>query len=156
MFPVTYTTLDLHVLQLVLGIIPHLLLLLPILLPRYARPEDDVLSHTRCVEGGASRVSFFHAEFCPAFTFGDARIYFLCFDGGADTACGLYSLAFVVEAVGHDIFGAIFVRGDSLGGQGRGVVEFIVVGPVGAAMRDVSIVRLRGADELLSLYDRSV
>ena len=43
----------------------------------------------------------------------------------------------VVEGVGYDGFGAVFVRGYGLGGQGCGVVEvvFDVVGPVWTAGR---------------------
>ena len=126
---------------LVLQLVAHALLLafllarsiLPVSLPGHARAEDDVLAHARGVEGGADGVSLLEAELGPAAPRGDGGVDGLADDGGADAAGGLNALAVVVEAVGDDGLGAVFVGRDGLGGQGGGVVEFFVIGPVGAA-----------------------
>lgn len=107
---------DLHVLQLLLRVVPDLLLLLAVLLPRHARPEDDVLADAGGVEARSRGVALFEPEFRPAFALGDARVDILFDDGGADAAGGLDSFAVVVEAVGDDGFGPVFVRGHDLRG----------------------------------------
>ena len=80
-------------------------------------------------------MSLFVAEFCPAAPLRYARVDGFAYDGCAYPSCCFDPLAVFVEAVGDDGFGAVFVRGDGLGREGRGVVEFFVVGPVGTAER---------------------
>lgn len=79
-------------------------------------------------------MSFLEAKFRPGLTGRDSGVDLLLDDGCADTAGGFDAFAVVVEAVAGDGFGAIFVRGDGLRGEGGGVVELFVVGPVGAAV----------------------
>lgn len=138
MFSVTNPTFDLHIFQLLLRIIPGLLFLLAILLPCHARPEYDVLPHARGIETRAGSVAFFETEFRPGFALGDTGVDIFFDDGGADAAGGFDAFAVVVEAVGCNSFGAVFVCGYDLWGEGGGVVEVFVVGPVGAA-GDVSV-----------------
>ena len=135
MLSVTDTTLDLFILE----FIPHaavpalfLLLLLSIFLPRHARSENDILTHARGIEARTRRMSFLEPEFRPRTTFGDAGVDGFTGDGGADTTGGLDTLAFVVEAVGNDGLGTVFVGGDLLWRETGGIIEFFVVGPVAA------------------------
>ena len=150
MLPVANPTLDLHVLQLLLRIVPDLLvLLLPVLLPRDAGSEDDVLAHARGVEARSRGVALFEAELGPALALGDTGVDVFFDDGGADAAGGFDALTVVVEPVGYNGFGAVFVRGYGLGGQGRGVIEvvFDIIGPVWTADR---------MSERLILYSKEV
>lgn len=135
MLPVADAALDLHVLELLLGVVPGLLLLLAVLLPRHAGAEDDVLAHARRVEARPRRVALFQPKLGPAFALGHAGVDVFLDDGGADAAGGLDALAIVVEAVGHDCFGTILVRGYDLRWEGCGIVKvvFDVVGPVWTA-----------------------
>lgn len=146
MLAVTDPALDLFILQLLLQaafvdaprdlLIPFLLLAGPvlcILLPRDARPEDNVLAHARGVEGGARRVTFLQPEFGPFPPLRDVRVYFVGVGGDTDAAGRFHFFAGVVEGVGDDCLGAVFVRGDGLWRQGGGVVEFFIIGPVRAA-----------------------
>ena len=110
MLAVADAAFDLHVLELLLRVVPDLLLLLAVLLPRHARPEDDVLAHARGVEARSRRVAFFEPEFRPAFALGHARVHVFFDDGAADASGGLDAFAVVVESVGDDGFGAVFVR----------------------------------------------
>lgn len=116
MFAVADPALDLHVLQLLLRVIPDLLLFLAVLLPRHAGAEDDVLAHAGGVEARSRGVALFEPELRPAFALGDARVDVFLDDGGADATGGLDPFAVVVEAVGDDGFGPVFVRGDGLRG----------------------------------------
>ena len=94
-------------------------------------------------------MTLFEAELGPALALGDAGVDVFFDDGGADAAGGFDALAVVVEAVGYNGFGAVFVRGYGLGGQGCGVVEvvFDVVGPVWTASR---------TSERLILFERGM
>lgn len=134
MLPIANTALDFHILELLLRIIPNLLLLLAILLPRDARPEDDILPHARSIEGRARSVAFLETEFRPGATFGDAWVHGLFFDGGADPTCGFDTLAAVVEAVGYHGFGAVFVCGYGLGWKGVGVCVVCELGLIGRSL----------------------
>ena len=138
MLPVTDTALHLLILQLLLHAVLVRLLLLRICLPVDARPEDDVLAHSRGFEGRAQGLAFLQAELGPAFALGDAGVDVSLCDGGAYSAGGLDLFAVVVEAVGYYGLGPIFVGSYLLGGEDGGIVELFVVGPVGAA---VDIVR---------------
>lgn len=55
-------------------------------------------------------------------------------DGGADLACGFYFFVGVVEAIGYDGFGAVGIGDDLLLWEDGGVIEFLVVGPVGSSV----------------------
>ncbi len=79
-------------------------------------------------------MALLEAEFGPGLALGDAGVDGFFDDGGADAAGGFYFFAVVVEAVAGGGFGAVFVGGDLGGGEGVGVVELFVVGPVGAAV----------------------
>lgn len=79
-------------------------------------------------------MAFFEAEFRPGAPFRHGGVDGFADDGGADAPGGFHLFAGIVEGVGDDRFGAVFVRGDGLWGEGGGVVEFFVVGPVGAAV----------------------
>ena len=133
MLPVTNPALDLLIFQLRLDAVLLGLLLLPVLLPRHTRPENDILAHTRRIEAGPRGVAFFQAEFGPAAALGNAGIHGFFDHGGADAARGFHFFAVVVEAISDGGFGAVFVGGDLRGREGVGVVEFFVIGPVGAA-----------------------
>lgn len=135
MLAIANPALDLLILQLRLDAILLGLLLLAVLLPRHARPEDDVLADGGRIEARPGGVAFFEAELGPGAAFGDAGVDGFFDDGGADAAGGFDLFAVVVEAVGDVSFGAVFVGGDLGRGEGVGVVEFFVVGPVLAARR---------------------
>lgn len=89
---------------------------------------------------------FFEPEFRPLPAGGHARVDGFVHDGCAHAAGGFELFAGVVEAVGGYGFGAVFVGADLLGGEGAGVVEIFVVGPVGAAEGEISRVGMRGWD----------
>lgn len=144
MLPVTDPTLDLLVLQLILHTALVRLLLLGIRLPVDARSEQDVLADGGRVEGWTLGVPFLQPEFRPCFAFGDPWVDVLLHDRRADSSRGFHFFAVVVEAVGYDGFGAVFVGGDLLGREGGGVVEFFVVGPVFAAVGGGCQLRLLG------------
>lgn len=135
--PVADAALDLHVLELLLGVVPGLLLLLAVLLPGHAGTEDDVLAHARRVEARPRRVALFQPEFGPALALGHAGVDVFLDDGGPDAAGGFDAFAVVVETVGDDCFGTILVRGHDLRWEGCGVVKvvFDVVGPVWTASK---------------------
>ena len=82
-------------------------------------------------------MALFETELGPAFALGDAGVDVFLDDGGADAAGSFDSFAVVVETVGDDGFGAVFVGRHGLRGQACGVfnVVFDVVGPVMAACR---------------------
>jgi len=78
-------------------------------------------------------VTFLKTEFGPCFALCNAGIDSFFHDSGADPTCSFDTLAVVVEAIGYHCFGAVFVGGYDLRGEGSGVVEFLIVGPVRAA-----------------------
>jgi len=78
-------------------------------------------------------VVFLEAEFGPCFTFCDARVDVLFYDGGPDPTGGFDFLAVVVETVGYDCLCTILVCGNLLWGKGGGILEFFVVSPILAA-----------------------
>lgn len=133
MLAVTDTALDLLVLQLVL----HLLrvrvlgLVLGILAPVDAGPEDDVLADGRRVMGRAGAVLCALAELAPGLAVGDARVDGLGVRDVADAARRLHSLALVIVAIGDGGLGAVLV-GDGLGRREVGgcLLDVVVVGPV--------------------------
>lgn len=135
MFAVANSALDLLVFQLRLDTVRVRLLLLAILLPRNTRPEDYVFTHTRRVKRGSHGVAFFKAKFGPGATLRHAWIDGFFDNGGPDAASGFHFLPFVVKTIRYHRFGAIFVGGNLLGGEGGGVIEFFIVSPVRAAMR---------------------
>ena len=79
-------------------------------------------------------MSLLEAELGPAAPGGDGRVDGLTDDGGADAAGSFDTLAVVVEAVGNDGFGAVFIGGNGLGRKRGGIVELFVVSPVRAAV----------------------
>lgn len=131
---ITDPTLDFFVLEFLFDVILLRLLVLAIFFPSHAWPEDDVFAHACRVERGTRRVTFFAAELSPGAPLGDTRIDGFLDNRGSDAAGGFHFFAVVVEAVGDDGFGAIFVRGDLLWREGWRIVELFVVGPVGAAI----------------------
>lgn len=152
MLPVADAALDLLILELLLQTVLvdaplHLLValaqllaaaavlaILGVPLPGDAGPEDDVLADAGGVERRPRGVALFQPELGPPPAFGDARVDGFAHDGGADAAGRLDLFAGIVEGVGDDGFGAVFVGRDGLRRESGGVVEFFVVGPVGAAV----------------------
>ena len=130
------TTLDLLVLELVL----HAALLAAVLLsfgglslPVHAGTEDDVLADGGGVERRAGGVALLESELGPGAALRDLGVDVFPHNGGLDPAGDLHLLSVVVEAVRDNRLGAIFVRRHLLCGEGGGVIELLVVGPVGAA-----------------------
>lgn len=58
-------------------------------------------------------------------------------NGCADAARGFNLLVIIVEAVGNNGLRSIFVRDYLLRGEGGGLVELLVIGPVGAAAQNL-------------------
>lgn len=130
------TTLDLLVLELILDatlLTTGLLSFLGLRLPVHAWSEDDVLADGGGVKRRTGSMALLETEFRPCPPLCDLRVYVLLDDSGSDPTGDLDLLAFIVEAVGNDGLCAIFVDGDLLRGEGGGVIELLVVGPVGAA-----------------------
>ena len=88
----------------------------------------------------------FEPEFGPGAPFGDGGVDGFADDGRADAAGGFYFFAGVVEGVRDYCFCAVLVRGNGLRGKGRGIVEFFVVGPIGAAGGGCSVGEVQGKD----------
>lgn len=84
-------------------------LVLAILLPCHARPEHDVLTHRRGVEAGTRRVVFLETKLGPCSSLGHARVDSLANDSGTNATCCFDLFAFVVDRVGDNRLGAIFV-----------------------------------------------
>ena len=83
-------------------------------------------------------MAFFEAKLRPCLTGSDGGVDLFLDDGCADSTGGFDTLTVLVEAVGSDGLGAVLVCGDSLGGEGGGVVELFVVCPVGATVIGVN------------------
>lgn len=132
----TNTTLDLLVLELVLhaALLAAVLLgLLGLCLPVNAGAEDDVLADGGGVEGGTGGVALLVSELFPFAAFGDLGVDVFTDHCGLNPAGDLHFLVVIVETVGDDGLGAVFVRDHLLRGERGGVIEFLIVGPVGAA-----------------------
>jgi hypothetical protein len=113
------TTLDLLVLELVLhgALLGVLLGIGGLSLPVRAGTEDHVLTDGGGVEGGARRVALLEAELGPRPALGDLWVDVLSDDGGLDPASDLHFLVVIVETVGDDRLGAVFVLGNLGCGQ---------------------------------------
>lgn len=143
------TTLDLLVLELVLhaallGAI--LLFFLGVCLPVNSGTEHDVLTHGGGIEGRSRGVALLKTELLPFAAFGDLGVDVFADDGSLNSAGDLHFLVVIVETVGDDGLGAVLVRDHLLRGERGGVIEFFVVGPVGAAEENFWLARacLRG------------
>jgi hypothetical protein len=133
----TNTTLNLLVLELILhaALLAAILLgLLSLSLPVDAGAEDNVLADGGGIERRTGRVSLLETELGPRPALGHLRVDVFANDGGLDAAGNLHFLVVIVEAVGDDGLGAIFVGDHLLRGKRGGVIEFLVVGPVGTAV----------------------
>lgn len=133
----TNTTLNLLVLELVLhaALLAALLLgLLGLRLPVDAGTEDKVLADGGGVERGTDGVALLEAKFGPGSPLGHLRVDMFTDNGGLDPAGDLHFLVIIVEPVGDDGLGAVFVRDHLLRGERGGVVEFLVVCPIGTAV----------------------
>lgn len=133
----TNTTLNLLVLQLILHaalLTAILLSLLGLSLPVDAGAEDNVLADGGSIECRTGRVALLETELGPRAALGDLRVDVFADHGGLDAAGNLHFLVVIVEAVGDDGLGAIFVGDHLLRGERGGVVEFLVIGPVGTAV----------------------
>ena len=150
------TALDLLVFELVLHttLLSTLLFLLSLRLPVHAGSENDILANRGRVERRTSRVALFESEFAPAPPLGDLWVDMFSHDVGFDTAGHLHFLAVIVETVGDDGLRAIFVRSHLLRGERGGVIELLVVGPVGAA-KFLNLVRKYDSKVGLSKYSLS-
>jgi hypothetical protein len=133
----TNTTLNLLVLELILHaalLAAILLSLLGLSLPVDAGTEDDVLADGGGIECRTGRVTLLETELGPRAALGDLRVDVFANDGGLDASGNLHFLVVIVEAVGDDGLGAIFVGDHLLRGERGGVIEFLVVGPIGTAV----------------------
>lgn len=79
-------------------------------------------------------MALLEAELGPRSALSNLRVHIFADDAGLDAAGDLHLLVIVVEAVGDHGLGAIFVGNHLLRGESGGVVKFLVVGPVGAAV----------------------
>lgn len=132
----TNTTLDLLVLELVLHaalLAAILLSLLSLCLPVDAGTENHVLADGGSIESRARGVSLLETELGPRPALGDLGVDVFANGGGLDPAGDLHFLVVIVEAVGDNGLGAIFVGDHFLRGERGGVVKLLVVGPVGTA-----------------------
>lgn len=130
------TTLDLLVLQLVLhaALLATLLLsLLSVGLPVNAGTEDDVLADGGGVERGTDGVALLETELVPFAAFGDLGVDVFADNSGLNSAGDLHFLVVIVVAVGNHGLGAVLVRDHFLRREHGGVIEILVVSPVGAA-----------------------
>lgn len=130
------TTLDLLVLELVLNAAllgTLLLFFLGVCLPVNLGAEHDVLTYGGGVKGGTRGVALLETELLPFAAFGDLGVDVFADDGGFNSTGDLHFLVVIVETVGDDGLGAVLVRDHLLRGERGGVIEFFVVGPVGAA-----------------------
>jgi hypothetical protein len=131
------TTLDLLVLELVLDAAllgAGLLSLRGLSPPVHTGSEDDILADGGGVERGARGVALLEPELGPRPPLRDLRVDVLPHHGRLDPAGDLDLLALVVEAVRNNGLCAIFVRRDLLRGERGGVIELLIVGPVGGAV----------------------
>lgn len=132
----TDTALDLLSLQLVFHGSWLWLLLLGILAPVDAWPEDDVLADSGGIQSWASLVLSGESELAPLLALRDARGDDLLDDGCANAAGGLDLLSVLVQAVCDDSLGSILVGGDLLWWEFLGVVvQLLIIGPVLAAVK---------------------
>lgn len=130
------TALDLLVLELVLHaslFAAGLLGLRRLHLPVDAGAEDDVLADGGRVERRPRRVALLVPELRPSPPLRDPRVHLLPHHVRLDPPRHLHLLPVVVEPVRHHRLRAVFVRRHLLRGERGGVVELLVVGPVGAA-----------------------
>lgn len=133
MLAVTDTALDLLVAKLVLhGLRVGVgLLVLGVLAPVGAGPEDDVLAHGGRVGDGPLRVLGAVAELGPGLAVRHPRVHALRMRRVSHTAGRLDLLAVLVDVVGDDGLGAILVaerlRRRELHG---GLIHVLIVGPV--------------------------
>lgn len=138
MLSVTDTTLDFLVLKLVLhaALLAALLLsLLGLYLPVGAWAEDDVLADGGGIESWAWGVALLEAKLGPRSALGHLRVDMFALDGGFDAARDLHFLVVVIETVGDHGLGAVLVLDHLLRGERGGVIELLVVGPVGIAVK---------------------
>ena len=101
-----------------------------------ARPQRqlDVLAHRGGVRLRAWRVVGRVAELRPLSAFRDARVHSVLEHLFADHPGRFDARAVVAEPVGDMRFGAVGVFGDAVFGEGVGVVDQVIVGPVSAAV----------------------
>lgn len=113
------TTLDLLVLELVLhgALLGVLLGLGSLSLPVRAGTEDHVLTNGGGVEGGAGRVALLEAELGPGPALCHLWVDVLSDNGSLNPASDLHFLVVIVETIGDDRLGAVFVFGDLGCGQ---------------------------------------
>lgn len=140
----TNTTLNLLVLELILhaALLTAIFLgLLGLSLPVDAGAEDNVLADGGSIECRTGRVALLETELGPRAALGDLRVDVFADHRGLDAAGNLHFLVVIVEAVGDDGLGAIFVGDHLLRGERGGVVEFLVIGPVGTAVNFERMVR---------------
>jgi hypothetical protein len=102
--------------------------------PRRDGAEQDVLCDRHGVGLWACGFALFLAEFGPLLALGDAWVYGGFDDGFLDAAGGFDAAAFVVDAVGCDGLGAVFVLSYGVLGEGELCALVFFFGPVGAAV----------------------
>jgi len=130
----TNTTLDLHLLELLL-----LLVLLGGGLLGGARleadlgAEDDVLSKGGGVGLGASGAACLETHLGPCAALGDSSLLICALGDLADALCALDLLAVVVEENGDNGLAAVLVLCVLGRGESGGEIRLVVFGPVGAS-----------------------
>jgi hypothetical protein len=96
--------------------------------------EQDVLCDRHGVGLWACGFALFLAELGPLLALCDAGVYGGFDDGFLDAAGGFDAAAFVVDAVGCNSLGAVFVLGYGVLGEGELCAFVFFFGPVGAAV----------------------
>ena len=138
MFSAADTALDLLVLELILdtALFALLLGLRCLRLPVHAGSENDVLTDGGRVERRSGGVALLQPKLGPAAALGHLRVDVFANDGRFDAAGHFHLLAVIVEPVRDHRLGAILVGRHLLCGERGGVIELLVVGPVGAAKNE--------------------
>ena len=109
MLSITYSAFDFHILEFLLRVIFLRFLLLVVLLPRDARPEDDVLANRSSVEGRSDWMALLLAKFRPCTPLGYTRIDGFLDYSRADTPSCFGLLAVIIESIRYDSLCTIFV-----------------------------------------------
>ena len=122
MLAVTNSTFDLLVLQLRLHTVCGGLLLLIILLPCHARPENNVLAHRRSLETWTDGIVLLEPELCPSPSLCDLRVDSFTHNSSPDAPRSLDFFTSVVEAERYACFGTVFVGSDLGRRQDIGVI----------------------------------
>jgi len=138
MLSITDTALDFLVLQFVLHASSFSLLLLSILAPVCAWPENDVLSNGRSISCRSRSVLSRESKLGPLLALRNSWVYNLTNSSESYPAGSLDLFAIIVQRIGDYCLGAIFVCGGSIwweaGGDSDGIIEVFIIGPIWPAV----------------------